>query len=166
MTNPPKLTHKKSQTKKNRVKSHDGIIANLSTAQKIILIVIYVAFLAVAIFTIFALNFNQKYQVEARISDLATAYYENYYYPRAFNDDYGNIDSAKAANFLSQFTDTGLAPVSLRQILLSTPGISNNDQKLLLRYCDENRTTITYKPETPYAHDSYHIDYHYSCNFD
>ena len=165
MINSPKFSHKKTRNKNTRSKSH-SVISHLGTVQKVILVVIAGTFLAVAIFTIFALNFNQKYQVEARISDLATAYYENYYYPRAFSDDNGDLDSVKATNFLSQFTDTGLTSVTLRQILLSTPGVTDDDKKFLLRYCDENRTNVTYKPEAPYAHDSYHIDYSYSCNFD
>ena len=166
MTKSRKSPAKKTRSKIANTKSHDGFVSSLSTTQKVILAVIAFAFLAVVIFTIFALNFDQKYQVEAKIADLAAAYYENYYYPRAFNDADGNANGEKATNFLSQFTDTGLTPVTLRQLLLSTPGVTHDDEKLLLRYCDENHTRVTYKPEAPYAHDSYHIDYSYSCNFD
>lgn len=165
-TQPKKSQHHKSATK-TRAKSHDGIISSLSFTQKIILVVIGVVFLLVVIFTIFALNFNQKYQVEAKITDLAAAYYESYFYPRAFSDDVNDgIDSAKATEFLSQFTETGLAPVTLRQLLLSTPGVTEDDKTFLLQYCDQNGTQVVYKPEVPFAHDSYHIDYSYSCNFD
>ena len=149
--------HQKRQT----VCTHDGTVKKFSLAQKIILIVIALTALAVVVATIFALNFNRKYQIEAKITDLAQAYYEDYYYPNIFGND-----EARAGDFLERFAESGLTSVSLRQLLLSTPGVSEEEQNFLRGYCDENITSVVYYPEPPYAHDSYRVEYDYSCNFE
>ena len=153
--------HTKPKPKTKTPKSHDGIFSGLSLAQKIILAVIALVVLAVAIATIFALNYTTKYQAEARISELARAYYEEYYYPNAFGGD-----QQKASDFLSRFSETGLAQVTLRQMLISSPNTTDHDRDFLLKYCDQNTTDVIFFPESPYAADSYHADFVYSCNFE
>ncbi len=122
-----------------------------------------VAVLSVVGLAIFALNYNpgSQDQVEAKIASLAQAYYETYYYPDAFGD---NLD--KATDFLSRFAESGLSRVSLRQILLLTPGVTESEKTLLREKCNENATSVIYYPEAPYEQGSYHTEFHYSCNFD
>ena len=150
----------RSSTRKN-VRGHDGSKSTLTLAQKIILGVIGILILIVVIFTICAFKFDTKFQVEAKISDLAHDYYESYYYPNAFGSD-----TEVSANFLSRFKDSGLTPVTLRQLLLTLDSVSDSDVSFLKKYCDENATSVHYFPEEPYAADSYHAEFAYSCNFE
>ena len=149
----------RSSTRKN-VRRHDGSKPTLNLAQKIILGVIGLLILIVVIFTICAFKFDTKFQVEAKISDLTREYYENYYYPNAFGND-----TEISTNFLSRFSDSGLTPVTLRQLLLTLDNVSESDAAFLKKYCDENATSVHYFPEEPYAADSYRSEITYSCNY-
>ena len=151
----------KARAKTKTPKTHDGIASHFTTAQKVILAIIGIIVLIVVVFTIFALNYTTKYQAEGRIADLAHAYYESYYYPNAFGDD-----QQKATDFLSRFTESGIAPVTLRQMLISSPNATDQDREFLLKYCDQNTTEATFFPESPYAADSYRAEFTYSCNFE
>ena len=111
--------------------------------------------------TIVLLRFDEKYQVEAKISDLVHDYYEEYYYPTAFDSD-----EALAANFLARFTSVGLTPVSLRQMLLTLPNISERERNLIEQHCNQNTTMVTYYPKSPYSADSYDTELQYNCDFE
>lgn len=140
---------------------HDGTKSSLTTVQKVILVVIGLAVLLVVLVTIFAFNFDTKYQVEAKISDYARDYYETYYYSKAFDN---NQDTAAA--FLADYQETGLAPVTLRQMLLSLPDVTESDKNFLRQYCNENATAVRYYPEAPYAADNYRAELNYSCDYE
>lgn len=159
-----KKSKKDSFTLKNsrsQIRRHDGSTSRLNLPQKIILGIITLLVLIVVVSTIFALKYDAKYQVEAKISDLAREYYEEYYYPSAFDSD-----RALASNYLTRYTEGGLFPVSLRQMLLLTPDVSESDAAFLEKYCDKNATSVTYFPSAPFAKDSYRAEFSYSCKYD
>lgn len=129
-------------------------------ARIVILTIIGLVTILVVTLTVLALNVGTEDQVEAKISRLTRTYYENYYYPNAFSDQ------TAATDFLSRFTESGLAPVSLRQLLLTAPGVTEDDKTFLRKYCNENTTVVHYYPEAPYAQDSYRPEITYACKFD
>ena len=128
-------------------------------AKKIIITVITLVALAVVITLIHVWNFDTKYQVEAKIADLTTVYYEDYFYPNIFS---GNVNMS---DVLGEFKDSGLTPVSLRQLILSNPSVSSSEAKFIRDYCDENSTSVQFFPEPPYEKDSYHAEFTYSCKY-
>jgi len=139
----------------NRKKFHPA----KTPAQKVILTVIILAIIAVFASLVCIPILSPENQTKSKISHFATNYYENYFYPKIFS---GNKNMAEV---LGRYTNTGFSRISLRQIFLSNPEISDTDIDFLVRYCDENSTTIQFFPEAPYDKTSYRVEYTYSCSF-
>lgn len=128
-------------------------------AQKTIITIIILAIITVTASVICGLVFDTEYKIKNRISQLASEYYENYFY---HNISESNDNPAEA---LKRYTDTGLAKVSLRQLVLSNPNISNDEKDFLYQHCNENSTSVQFFPESPYDEKSYRTEYTYSCKF-
>ena len=128
-------------------------------AQKTIITIIILAIITVATSVICSLIFNTEYQIKNKISHLASEYYENHFYSNISKSD-GN-----PAEALERYTDTGLAKVSLRQLVLSNPNVSNDEKDFLYQHCNENSTSVQFFPESPYDKKSYRTEYTYSCKF-
>ena len=148
---------------KRRVKTHSAksrflSIRHKTPIQKLTLAVIILAIFTVIIAVICALIFDTERAVKSTISSLATDYYENYFYE---NISTGNKDMTKT---MEKFADTGFSKVTLRQLLLYNQQNSNY-KDLLLKHCDENTTSVTFYPESPYSKTSYRTEYSYSCSF-
>lgn len=125
-------------------------------ARKIILTVIISTIAIVAIVLFCVPFFNREHLTKSQISTLAANYYENYFYPNVFS---GSKDMSEV---LGRYADSGLAKVSLRQLILS----SNDSSAANLRqYCDENSTFVQFYPEDPFNKTSYRTEFTYSCNF-
>ena len=130
-----------------------------SPTQKIILIVIVSAIITVFIALTCSLILNPENNTKTKISQLATEYYEDYFYPNVFS---GNKDMSE---ILNRYTDTGLAKVSLRQLILSNSNLSPADVNFIRQHCDENTTFVQFFPTDPYNKTSYHTECTYSCSF-
>lgn len=87
------------------------------------------------------------------LKNLAENYYENTFYTNIHDQEQ-----------LSRYETSGLATVTLRQLLLSDKEKSK-DLKALKKYCDENETTVKFYPISPFNKTDYRIEYIYSCNF-
>lgn len=128
---------------------------------KIILAIIVAAALAAIIAIVCLFLLRPEHQAKLQISALASDYYENFFYETMFESDNFSGDPAKA---LQKYESSGLESVTLRQLLLIDQ--SNTDTSdYLLKYCDENATSVKFFPESPYSRTAYHTDYTYSCNF-
>ena len=147
-----------SQSSSNNTRPNSAKPRRKTLAQKTIIVVIALACVAVAAFTICALVFDTKYQVEHEIGKMVSSYYENYFYPGVFS---GNINMAEV---MAQFEEDGFAPVTMRQLILNT-GMSSPEANWLRSYCDEEQTRVIYYPEAPYEASSYRTEITYSCNF-
>ena len=130
-----------------------------SPAQKTILAVIILAVITVFVALICSLVFNPEHTTKSTISQLAAEYYEDYFYPNIFS---GNKDMSEVLN---RYTNTGLAKISLRQLLLYNDQQNIGYQNLLTKYCDENNTFVQFFPTEPYGKTNYRAEYTYSCNF-
>lgn len=136
--------------------------APLSGTQKTIIIVIILAILVTIVAVIISFFLKPESLTKARIEGLAADYYENYVYENLINSDQfsGDLNST-----MNRYKETGFTPVTLRQLILhdqeKTSGISDS----LREYCDIERTTIRFFPESPFSRKDYRIDYNYVCNF-
>lgn len=128
-------------------------------AQKIILIVIILAVISVFAALICSLILNPENTTKSKISRLATEYYEDYFYPNL------SPDGKDMSEVLGRYANTGLARVSLRQIILSNSNLSKQDASQLQKYCDENSTFVQFFPTEPYDKSDYHTEFTYSCSF-
>ncbi len=124
-----------------------------------IISVIILTIITIITATICVFVFDKKYQVEMKISQLSHEYYENYFYPQLSSRD-DDISQS-----LEHFRDKGFAKVSLRQLILSNPNLSEPEIDTLRKYCNENSTFVQFFPESPYDKASYRTEYIYSCNF-
>lgn len=119
-----------------------------------ILTIIIFATLIVVGFSIFNLIATPEFLVKRRIENIASDYYENYFY-----------DSVPEHEALDLYKDTGLARVSLRQLLLYSDKKHATSLEFFEKYCNLDSTYIKIYPESPYERENYHVDYAYSCNF-
>lgn len=127
-----------------------------TSAQKLTLLAIIVATIAVLTAIICSLVFNAERTTKSTISHLASDYYENYFY--------SNISSNNPAEVMNKYTDAGLTRITLRQLLLYTPQNSVYEDTLL-RYCDEDNTYVVFYPKAPFGKTDYDTKYTYSCSF-
>ena len=123
-------------------------------AKNSILTVIAVAMLVVLGFTIFNFIATPEFLVKREITNIATDYYENYFYNLIPNP-----------NDLDFYNKHGFARMTLRQLLLYDDRKHGASEAYLSDYCDLDKTQIKIYPEQPYDRKSYHIDYTYSCKF-
>lgn len=128
----------------------------VSLVKKIIIAIICIVTLIMIILVACIPVLTPEHRVKSTISDLATDYYENYFYENL------NFPSDTV---LEKYRIYGLAPITLRDLLLydNQKNISHRDS--LITYCDENTTTVKFYMDPPYDRTSYHTEYTYSCNF-
>lgn len=119
----------------------------------ILTIIIFVTLIVVG-FSIFNLIATPEFLVKHRIENIAKDYYENYFY-----------DSVPDHEALDLYKDTGLARISLRQLLLYSDKKHATSLEFFEKYCDLEKTYIKIFPENPYERINYRVDYTYSCNF-
>ena len=146
----PKMLVRISEPSLSRSRSYDAYHFSKNS----ILTVIVFATLMVIGFSIFNLIATPEFLVKRKIESIAKDYYENYFY-----------DSVPEHEALDLYKDTGLARVSLRQLLLYSDKKHATSLEFFEKYCDLEKTYIKIFPEGPYERENYHVDYAYSCNF-
>ena len=132
------------------------------TSKNTVTIVIILATILVFIAVICSVLLNPERQVKLKFEALATNYYENIFYNDLItSDDFsGNPQQA-----LEKYAGTGLAPITLRQLILHDDTAAKDAADYLLKYCDENETRVIFFPEPSYSKTSYRAEYIYACNF-
>lgn len=128
--------------------------------RKIIFIIILIIIVASIGFLFVFLNRPENI-VKTEIDQLASHYYEDIFYENMLNSK--NF-SGDAAQTLSKYTESGISPLTLRQ-LVSIDSFSSSKKDYLYSYCDESSTLVRFYPDPPYSRTSYHTDIVYSCNF-
>ena len=131
----------------------------LLLVQKIMITIISFLFTIVILLCISSIFLNPEARVKSKISKLASNYYESYIYENLKNSD-------KVKDFektIENYKDYGFSNITLRQLIY----FDDNTETInfLKKYCDENKTYVKIYPEPPYSKTSYHIDYHYACEF-
>lgn len=123
-----------------------------SPAGKLILGVIIVAGIVVSFSLIFSFLFSPEHLAKSEFKALVSEYYEDYVYSKITDP-----------TVLEKYQAVGLAPVSLRQLLLHDPALSPADH--LSSLCDEDKTFAKIYPEPPYQKSNYRVEYTYACEF-
>ena len=149
----------KYSTKLHQTKTHFSDSHAKAPVQKTIFIIIVLAILTVFVALLYSLIFNTEHVTKSKISYLATNYYENYFYPNLspHNKDMSDV--------LNRYTDTGLARISLRQLILSNQDLSQQDIDYFRKNCDENTTFVQFFPTEPFGSTDYRTEFTYSCSF-
>ena len=128
------------------------------TARKLTLMIIVVAVLTVGLALLLGAIFNPEATTKREIEAMARDYYETYYYENF------KVSEDDVAVF-SEYTESGFAKTTLRQLLLFDGGRYKSAYERLTNYCDENATTVLFYPVEPYGAKNYRAEYNYSCNF-
>ena len=127
-------------------------------AKKIIFIVIVLTFISTSTALFLSYYLTDERLVKSKISNLASDYYENFFYENSIL----NIPEEKLSTTLEKYSTTGFSIVTLRQLLLYD---NEKQSDYLLTYCDENSTYVKFYPITPYNQTSYRTEFTYSCDF-
>ena len=135
-----------------------------SLVPKIILLIIILVAIAVVVAFLVSIFTSAEDSVKAKISSLTEEYYENYLYEGVINAD-GMSDQTTFEKTMQKYEEKGFGTVHLRQIFNYDNQKNSSYHDYITTYCDENKTYMKIYPEPPYERKSYHIDYHYSCNF-
>lgn len=132
----------------------------MTKTQKISLWLI-IATVTVVLFSLICnIYFNSSIIVESRLSMLAKAYYEDYYYNNLTND-------GTKLGPLESYGESGLPMVRLNQLLAFDGHKYANFESDFVnsRYtCDLNNTAVKYYPVAPYGPQDYTVKYIYSCS--
>ena len=132
-------------------------------AKKIILgIIIFTAIIILGL-TIFAAIFTNENRVKSAISNIATDYYENYFYENLLRSP--DFPKDHPEDVLEEYQSSGLSVLTLRDLLLYDDQKHFSERDFLTKFCDEGKTYIHFYPDEPYTRNSYHVEYTYSCNF-
>ena len=137
---------------------------SFTLVQKIILGVIALASLTVIIASISVVFLKDQNQIEALVNKMATDYYENYFYPN-FSSSRGFQQITDLDSAMAKYHEYGFSPVKLRQLFLYDNRKNDQYKKEVTKYCDENKTSVTFYIDPPYEKTSYHYEISYSCNY-
>lgn len=133
-----------------------------SVVQKTIITVIILAVITTLVALIVSIFLKPERLAKSRIESMAKDYYENFIYEGLINSkNYsGDLEST-----MKKYTEIGLTPITLRQLILHNPEKTAKFAESLRESCDIERTTVKYYPKAPFSRSDYLVDYHYICNF-
>ena len=151
----------KSKTKRRKYtkKSKPSFVAPL-----IILIVIIVLVITVIATTLSLLFHNPEKAVKDQLDALSRVYYENYLYENLTTAQ-KSTNSVSFNKTMEKYQKYGFGTVHLRQMLSYDRQTNPSRAELIAKYCDENKTYAKFYPEPPFNHDSFRVEFTYSCNF-
>ncbi|MBQ9018508.1 hypothetical protein IJ117_02030 [Candidatus Saccharibacteria bacterium] len=131
-------------------------------AKRTILTIIILAMMAV-ILSVILVNLSAPDRIiTAKIQEITSDYYENYFYDRIGKH---NDDGRTVAETAALYADKGFTDISLRQLLYYGGGEHQSEESTLSDYCDLDNTYVRIFPTPPYGRADYRVDYHYSCEF-
>lgn len=133
-----------------------------SRAQHTILIVIILAMLAVIFAVFVAYLITPERVITRNIESIVADYYENYFYDTVGSRNDTPVDRA---TILANYESTGLAPLTLKQLLYFDDGRHEDQKSTFQTYCDLTTTTVRIYPDPPFGRTDYHVLYDYSCDF-
>lgn len=136
--------------------------ARTSTTRNIVLIVIFALITTVGIAIAAAFLLQPELQIKQKFAAIANNYYENTIYESMLNSDQF---SGNPADALEKNSERGLALVTLRQIILLDETVPTDVANYLEKYCDINKTSVRFYPQSPFSRTDYRAEYTYDCNF-
>ena len=131
-------------------------------ARRVILAVVILVLLTVAIGLLVAYFYDEPEAVRKKIEEMATEYYEDFIFEETAKR---KADQWEITKTLAEYSERGLAPVRLRQLLLYDGYKNASERDFILKHCDENETEVLFHPVEPYQRESYWVEYQYKCDF-
>lgn len=131
-------------------------------ARRFVVIGVLVSALMVGVSLFITVYFNAEAVAKRKFEELATRYYEDYYYDKFMAE----IDPALKDEKLKMYEETGFQPVLLRQLLLYQNGKYASYKGYFDKdgfNCDKNKTSAKFYPVKPYGKYDYTVKYDYSC---
>lgn len=156
-------------------KKRDGLTAKMSAnirrrndpvvARRFVTIGVIVSTIMVAVSLFVTVYFNPERVAKRKLAELATTYYESYYYERFMEA----IDPELKDEKMETYERTGLQPVLLRQLLLYQNGKYASYKQYFETdgfSCDKNTTSAKFYPVYPYGAKDYTVEYNLACDFE
>ena len=134
-------------------------------ARRFVTIGVLVSVVMVGVSVFIAVYFNPRKVAERKFEELATRYYEEYYYERFME----GIEPEVFEEKMKTYEQTGLQPVLLRQLLLYQNGKYVSYKGYFEKdgfSCDKNKTSAKFYPVEPYGAKDYTVKYEYHCAFE
>ena len=131
-------------------------------ARRFVTIGVLVSALMVGVSLFVTVYFDPEKVAERKFEELATTYYEDYYYDKFMAE----IDPALKDEKLKMYEETGFQPVLLRQLLLYQNGKYASYKGYFEKEgfsCDKNKMSAKFYPVEPYEKTDYTVKYEYSC---
>ncbi|MBR3257312.1 hypothetical protein IKG02_03460 [Candidatus Saccharibacteria bacterium] len=132
------------------------------TTRKVIIAGIVVSSAMVILSIVVSVFFNDEAIAHRKFNQLVREYYEDYFYDKMME----TIEDDLVEKKLAKFAQSGVQPVTLRQVLLYQNGKNSEYKKYFdtgAFYCDKNNTEAIIYPEEPFGKKDYHIEFKYSC---
>ena len=135
---------------------------NHPSVKNIVIIIILILIVIIGGVIAASFFFQPERQVKQKFESIATKYYESNIYDSMLKSDHysGNPNDS-----LERYSERGMTPVTLRQLLHLDDSISADVADYLRKYCDVNATTAKFYPDPPFSRTDYHVEYTYACNF-
>ena len=131
-------------------------------ARRFVTIGVLVSAVMVGVSLFVTVYFDPEKVAQRKFEELATTYYEDYYYDKFMSE----IDPELKEKKLEVFEQTGFQPVLLRQLLLYQNGKYASYKGYFEKdgfNCDKNKTSAKFYPVKPYGKKDYTVKYDYSC---
>ena len=131
-------------------------------ARRFVVIGVLVSAVMVGVSLFVTVYFDPEKVAQRKFEELATTYYEDYYYDKFME----SIDEGVKEEKMEMYEETGFQPVLLRQLLLYQNGKYASYKGYFERdgfSCDKNKTSAKFYPVAPYGKTDYTVKYDYSC---
>lgn len=132
-------------------------------ARKFVTIGVLVSAVMVGVSLFVTVYFDPERVAQRKFEEMATTYYEDYYYDKFME----TIDEGLFEEKMKLFEETGFQPVLLRQLLLYQNGKFADYKKYFEKEgykCDKNKTSAKFYPVAPYGKKDYTVKYDYNCS--
>lgn len=133
--------------------------------KKIVIGVIFAVFLVTGIYVVYHFYLTNENVTKYRLSELASDYYENYFYEELTNSE-AFKQNGSLETVMENYNKYGLPRIALKDLIVHGEQKTTPYAGYLTNRCDENDTFVKFYPDPPYEKTSYHFEYTYACNFD
>lgn len=131
-------------------------------ARRFVTVGVLVSAVMVGVSLFVTVYFNPERVAERKLAELATRYYEDYYYDKFMGEMSEELKDEK----MKLFETTGFQPVLLRQLLLYQNGKYASYKGYFEKAgfkCDKNKTSAKFYPVYPYGRKDYTVKYELEC---
>lgn len=165
------VTNKKTKRKSRKTKDSEPhfyrkVEPQSSPFAKIIILGVIFASILFVLLDLFLLTvFTEERITKYYIEDLASDYYENYFYEGVINSDSFKEGGSNLESAMKDYGQYGLPAIALKDLITHEGQKTAPHADYVLRRCDDTATTVKFLPYSPYNRTDYAIEYTYACNF-